>query len=508
LETQATVTRSPAGRASWLGPGLALGLHALSLAFFLSASPHSRWDFPLDDAWIHQVYARAIAGGEGFAYNEGQQEAGSTSPLWTAVTAPVHWLAGDSARGVVAGVKALGALCSLWAVWSLWQVAQRATASAAAATAAASVFAVEPRLAFAALSGMETALLVALWLACWHLTLAGRPGRAMALLGLAPLVRPEAIGLQPFGLAALWLCGTVERGFWRRPGPWLALVAPGLVWAALCKLIAGSWLPNSFHLKASVQGVAPEAVLTAARLLAQHGWARAALVFAAVLAVHSVWLLLRAGRGGHGERVALALGVAAPLAYLGAVVVSRSVELHGYYWTRWADPASLVLTASFGLALATALFTASRRELTAVGLAALALSLPALGQSSLERRARLASDGRAIRSLNVAAGQWIAEHTPPEAVVAVNDAGALRYFGRRRTLDLIGLNNAEILHRRVTPEQIFAEVDWLAIFPSAVPGAETRFEERQEFLVPIWEYTICECPGQTRIWIGEKRPEG
>ncbi|MDH4319364.1 MAG: hypothetical protein OEV64_13305, partial [Desulfobulbaceae bacterium] len=53
---------------------------------------HALYDFPLDDAWIHQVYARSLSLGHGFSYNIGQQEAGSTSPLWAIVTAPAHWL--------------------------------------------------------------------------------------------------------------------------------------------------------------------------------------------------------------------------------------------------------------------------------------------------------------------------------------------------------------------------------------------------------------------------------
>ncbi|MCF7818105.1 MAG: hypothetical protein K9M54_09515 [Kiritimatiellales bacterium] len=45
---------------------------------FFAANPFSLLDFPLDDAWIHRVYSRAFAFGHGFAYNPGQQEAGST----------------------------------------------------------------------------------------------------------------------------------------------------------------------------------------------------------------------------------------------------------------------------------------------------------------------------------------------------------------------------------------------------------------------------------------------
>ncbi|MCX7841016.1 MAG: hypothetical protein N2559_16390, partial [Anaerolineae bacterium] len=43
--------------------------------------------FPLDDAWIHQVYARNLATRGEFAFFPSQPSAGSTSPLWTMLLA-------------------------------------------------------------------------------------------------------------------------------------------------------------------------------------------------------------------------------------------------------------------------------------------------------------------------------------------------------------------------------------------------------------------------------------
>ena len=39
--------------------------------------------FPLDDAWIHQTYARNLAQSGQLAYLPGQPSAGSTSPAWS-----------------------------------------------------------------------------------------------------------------------------------------------------------------------------------------------------------------------------------------------------------------------------------------------------------------------------------------------------------------------------------------------------------------------------------------
>src|SRR5438477_95827 len=43
---------------------------------------------PLDDAWIHQTFARNLALHGEFAFVPGQISAGSTSPFWTILLAP------------------------------------------------------------------------------------------------------------------------------------------------------------------------------------------------------------------------------------------------------------------------------------------------------------------------------------------------------------------------------------------------------------------------------------
>ena len=44
-----------------------------------------RVGFPLDDAWIHQTYARNLVNYREWSFVPGQPSAGSTSPLWTGI---------------------------------------------------------------------------------------------------------------------------------------------------------------------------------------------------------------------------------------------------------------------------------------------------------------------------------------------------------------------------------------------------------------------------------------
>ena len=85
-----------------------LGVFALVVIHYALTSTLALSGFPLDDAWIHRVYARSFAFGDGFAYNPGDQQAGATSPLWVIITAPAHWFAFVGERAPVVVVKLIG----------------------------------------------------------------------------------------------------------------------------------------------------------------------------------------------------------------------------------------------------------------------------------------------------------------------------------------------------------------------------------------------------------------
>jgi hypothetical protein len=55
----------------------------------------------------------------------------------------------------------------------------------------------------------------------------------------------------------------------------------------------------------------------------------------------------------------------------------------------------------------------------------------------------LHNDTRNINEVQRAMGGWIRENTSPGAWIAATDAGAVRYFSDRRTIDLLGLNTPQ-----------------------------------------------------------------
>ncbi len=480
-------------------------------AWLLGGGPHARTGFPLDDAWIHRVYARSFAHLQGFAYNPGQQETGATSPLWAIVSAPAHALqfAGDDA--VVLAVKVIGLLAALAALFALVSLTEKTAGSRTAGIVAACVLAADPRLAFAALSGMETPLTLALWLGGTAALVAGRRTAGLLLLGLGVTARPEMALVAPLVALPVLVPGWSDRGGRRRLARDAgAALLPAVLWVLFCLSATGRPLPATFYVKSAGFGLGLDRLRLAWNLLAQNGPITASVL---LLGAATLALSLARRRGRTAGIVGLSL-LLAPIVYLLAVVAGRQIGLSGYYWTRWADPPALALTAAagagFGIAIARApgLLPDRRRTMGRVlgGVllfSALAGCLGAWG----ERRSRLESDGAAIARMNIQPALWLRSATPADAVVGVNDAGALRYFSDRRVLDLIGLNLHGRAFGRTKLNDLYQQMDWIAVFPATWSSTNLMagFEERRVYTIPAAEYTVCDCPNQTTLLIGEKK---
>lgn len=63
-------------------------------------------------------------------------------------------------------------------------------------------------------------------------------------------------------------------------------------------------------------------------------------------------------------------------------------------------------------------------------------------------------------------GKWLAQHTHPDDWIATNDAGAIRYFSNRKTLDMVGLNKYEVLKHGLFPILDQVHPRYIAAFPS------------------------------------------
>jgi hypothetical protein len=461
-------------------------LHVLvGFAFLKDSGP----GFPLDDTWIHMVYARSFSEGGGFAYNPGQHETGITAPLWTAMlAAPVaiseafgrHPEALAALPGVSdataqafngrpdLAIRLLGGILGLLMALVGFRLAARSGLWLAWFASLALTF--DATLTFDRFSGMELPLFGLCSLLFVEALIDHRERNAGLMAGILMLVRPEGLLLALLGL--VWFIVRQRRGF-TFLGASVLCVLP---WMGYCYLLSGRPWPATFDVKA-VAVLDPGALLASTgALLGDTGWGWA-LPLAALVGIFSL-------EGGRHSLGMLVLG-AGSLLFVG-VLLTRPLAMAGeparvpFYWARYTHIAwpLILLLASTGLS--TALRTAvaglrCRPHYMLVLVAPLALLL-FLGRDvpahTAEMQQRFAAECLDVERLNVAAGRWIAAHTETDAVVATHDAGAVRYFGKRRTVDIFG-NQA---HKLLQAERKGAdaargwllawEPDVLAVFPA------------------------------------------
>ncbi|MBN1937836.1 MAG: hypothetical protein JW934_24490 [Anaerolineae bacterium] len=454
--------------------------------------------FPLDDAWIHQTYARNLVRYGEFAYMPGQVSAGSTAPLWTLLLAPAHLIRIDpQIWSCVLGLVMLGMLAV-----GVRRVCSRLFSGQPVLGAAAGLIALlEWHLAWAAFSGMETLLYACgvVWLIERYLvweagqrepqTLNARPrllrsGTPLSespfmlglLGGLLVLVRPEGLLLVAL-LAVAGLLARRRRSLRRT----LSIAADALAGFALLLLpylsfnllSSGLLFPNTLYAKQAEY----------AELLGQPVWVRLwrvlkpTLTGAQVLlvpgAVYAAAALVKPRRNlnVNGE-----LGVftrLVPVLWWGMTVLLYALRLPvDYQHGRYLMPTIPVLILLGTAGTLSWLCPRDPRLIVRVSSRALPwiLALLLLGFLVLGAHA-FATDLAIINGEMVQIALWLNENTPPDALIAAHDIGAIGYFAQRPLLDLAGLVTPEIIpfirdQRRLLEFIIEQKADYVVTFPS------------------------------------------
>jgi hypothetical protein len=192
--------------------------------------------FVQDDAYITYRYARNIASGAGFVYNEGEYVLGTSTPLYALTLA----LLGTLTRRPVPEIGIAVGLVSLWAAGVAIYGLGKDRAGLAPA-AASLVFLTNPFLRH--MIGMETFFLLAIFLLATWAFVRERLAIASILLGALVLVRYEML-FYPIFLALVALLRT------RRSPVWLWPSVPMVVaWVTYAALRFGSPIPLSASAK-------------------------------------------------------------------------------------------------------------------------------------------------------------------------------------------------------------------------------------------------------------------
>lgn len=199
----------------------------LTLAILASAGVFlwpTALEFPMDDTYIHFVYAQNLVDhGKLFFSFPDEQGVGTSSALW------VLLLAGGRILGLSMHVaaKVLGVASLIAVSIGLYELL-RPVVRAVPALVGALLVGLSGNMLWFTLSGMETTLFVALGVLALLAYRRERWAWLGVLLGLLTLARPE-------GLALLVAIGGVEM--WRSRGLHRGLVLTGVI----CALICGPW---------------------------------------------------------------------------------------------------------------------------------------------------------------------------------------------------------------------------------------------------------------------------
>ena len=119
-----------------------------------------RWFCLFDDALITLRYAENIARGHGPVWNIGERVEGVSSPLWTLLLVPFHWL-GLGKSGVCLAVQCLSALSMVYLVWATWRLASVFRLPLSARVIAIASAGLSYTAQYFAVTGMETTLFAA-----------------------------------------------------------------------------------------------------------------------------------------------------------------------------------------------------------------------------------------------------------------------------------------------------------------------------------------------------------
>ena len=437
---------------------LLIAAFALTALYVLSAGGN----FPLDDSWIHQTYARNLAQSGQWAFVPGVSSAASTSPLYTVVLAVGYWL-NIPFRLWTHGLGAL--MLALTGMIGM-RLAERFAPEVkriGLITGLALVF--SWHLIWAAASGMETAifamftlLLIGLGSNQTHPTPNSGRGENKNLIvsaiifgiaaGLTTLTRAEGVLLVGLvGLAVLAMRPSWRTVAWGAVAAlvFLIVLAPYLVFNYN---LTGGLLPNTAAAKRMyATPLLSESLLWRFQLMLTPLAAGGQLLLVPGIIAFVIGIVQRV-RGDRRWLIALVLiGWGVGLILLYAVTLPLNFQ-HG----RYVIPAlpSLIVAGVVGTAwlIRGASGSLIARVLTRV--LALSTVFIFVGFAFGLGLQAYVQDVTVIEEEMVAAAHYIADNIPSEQLLAVHDIGAVGYFAPRPMIDTAGL---------ITPETILFVLD-------------------------------------------------
>lgn len=406
-------------------------------AYLLASQLTAGLGLPLDDAWIHQTYARNLALLHEWSFLPGQPSAGSTAPLWSFLIS----------LGVIIGINPLlwtyliGAVC-LFGISLVAELAFRKLHPAYRSKVPwiGIVLLLEWHLVWAAGSGMET-LIFSLFVTAVLLLLAigYRTWFILGMIvGISLWIRPDGITLGGPIALMIWAGERHWKNSILDAGKMVAgLSIPIVPYLLFNRILSGGWWPNTFYAKQAEYAVLLQSPLWE-RLL--HEFQIPLTGVGAILIPGALIFFWRAWKKRNWSSFAGLLWWSGYIAlYAWRLPVTYQ---HGRYIIP-TIPIFLFWGIS-GYAEIHSINTYKRwkwvfqRAWQISIIAALAIFW-VMGMNAYRQ------DVAVIQTEMVATAKWISRNTPPDSIIAAHDIGALGYFGDRKIVDLAGLISPDVI---------------------------------------------------------------
>lgn len=433
---------------------LAIGTAMLGLTLTLAITQNGGYGFPLDDAWIHLQFARNLNHYHVFSYFQDKQiTSGTTSPLYTIIVSIIFYIINN--EFILSYF--VGSFFFILSGGILFYLLRRLNIPDIASLATVVLLLLEPHLVWAALSGMETTMFIALLLGAW----VAYEWKKSLFCGIlcAGLVwtRPEGILFAVVLLADYFYRRYVVRpehdrkkksapvsdAFALRP-MLLSLGLGILAYAAFNYYLSGSLFPNTMAAKIRFYRLGQGQFGIGLMEFLTGGPLRYFSIAAAIGVLDGIVASVRR------RQVPFLIPILWSSALIAAFAIFLPVVYQEGRYLMPVLPFYLLLGARGILVAAASVwrFVSVKGSFDRVALVAgsiLGIFLFLFGLAAWEGRTLYADNCRYITDRQVRTGMWIRDHLPADAVVATHDVGAIAFYSGRRIVDMVGLVSPEMI---------------------------------------------------------------
>ena len=403
---------------------------AISAAIYLVGSSvlinyfFSNWIY--DDPFITYRYAANLQHGLGFVYNPNERVLSTTTPLFTILLA----LFGNLWTDLPHLARVIGAFSLAWGGIFLWDLAY--TWKSPLVGWAGLLLYPTFSLLLGTL-GSEIPLYLAFCLGAFAFYARKSYSLTAICVALAVLTRPDGI-LVAFILVAhycVWI---------RRPVPWLALVlffGLTIPWFVFAWIYFGSPLPVTLAVKQR-QGMMAISQRFAPGLLSMLGW-YAWWPYLAEAGLFVAGMIFMFRRARHWT-----LFLAWTVLYF---LMYSALGVSGYFWYYAPLVPGFIVVLGLGISNISERLISNRTSFFYTTTITLYLVLVAAQVAHLQQMQqhpyqRLSINNRLIMYQVV--GNWLKDHTPPNASVGTLEGGIIGFYAQRRMIDFSGLIQPEV----------------------------------------------------------------